>query len=167
MNPVSVLLMQNIKAGKFERGPGGVPTLTQEDSLLAGIGSARKDYLAARLIVLGDAGESTMDDLLHRLYHRTVDLVRLEKWDVPPGAEVYRCLSALSVAEHAHPGWFPRDRQRVIFFNQITAVLRPKAPIVMTIDKWWKKWKPRYKIIHAELAGWADTHLDSVANHLG
>lgn len=158
--------MQNIKVNAFAPSLGGLPAVTLADSMLAGAGSDPRHYLAARLVVAGDATDATVLALCHHLYMGVADMVPVKGWDIPVGSEVYRLLSDLSVAEHLHPAWFKNDRQRVLFFNHLSRTLGPKAPLHMTIDKWKKKWGARYKAIFAELLAWADAHLQRVADRL-
>lgn len=159
--------MQNIKTGKFEQGDGGVPEVTFEDSIMAGANVPRKYYLAAKLVISGDESDSTITELEHHLWSQFVEIIRHKKWDVPEGAEIYRNLTAMAIADHLHPLWFKNDKLRCVFFNRINWLRQPKKPISMTPSKWHKKWKARYTEIYNELGEWANIYLRQAKKKLG
>ena len=167
MNPVSLLLLQNIRTNNFNVGSGGIPEVTVEDSILACASSMPKYYLAARVVTMGDDSSSTIRNCEHHLYMTVSDIVTAKEWDIPVGAEVYRQLCGLAIAEHLRPPWFKNNNHRVIFFNELNTVRRPKKPLEMTIYAWRKKWGERYKAIYNELNEMANIHLRQMRRKFG
>ena len=167
MNPVSLLLMQNIRTNNFNVGTGGIPEVTVEDSVFACSNSLPKYYYAARVVTMGDDSESTLRECEHHLWMAVADIVAAKSWDIPAGAEVYRNLCGLSIAEHLRPDWFKNQTHRVMLFNELNDGRKPKKPLEMTIDKWKKKWSERYKVVHNELNEMANIHLRHMRRKIG
>lgn len=167
MNPVSLLLMQNIRTNKFEMGSGGIPAVTLEDSTLASANSPPKHYTAARVVTMGDDSPETVIACESYLMGEVSKIVERMGWDIPTGAEAYRNLCALAIVEHLRPTWFKNQSHRVMFFNELNKLREPKTPLEMTIDKWKKKWGGRYKAVYDALNELSNSHLRHMKRRMG
>ena len=167
MNPVILLLKQTMRNNKFEIGDGGEPVATLEDSILASANSHDKYYIASRVVTIGDDSADTVSACESYLLGAIAEIARHKKWDIPKGAQAHRNLCSLAIAEHLRPTWFKNQMHRVMFFNELNEIRKPTKPLLMTIDKWKKKWGYRYKICYDELNEMSNMHLRHMKRKFG